>query len=149
VPGAFAVPAVTQVRADSVTIDAPLDRAWTALVAVYEELDLPMAVHDQSVSQLGTGNYRVRRNRIGKDPLSRYLDCGDGLTGEYANVYDVRLELLTTLRRVETDRTVLLVHVQASAKPRTASGHALPCTPNSRLAQRLGELVAEQLRTEG
>jgi hypothetical protein len=148
VPGAFAVRVVNQASVDSVIIDAPLDQAWTALVAVYEELELPISVRDPS-NQLGTRNYRVRRNRIGKDRLSRYLDCGQGPTGDYANVYNVTLELLTTLRRVETDRTVLLVQVQASAKPRSVSGHSVPCTPNSRLAQRLGELVAEQLRTEG
>ncbi len=148
VPGAVAVGAMMQVRSDTVTIDAPFDQAWTALLAVYEQLNLPVALHDAAANQLGTGNYRVRRNRIGKEPLSRYLDCGEGPSGEYANVYSVRLELLTTLWPMDTDRTVLLVDVQASAKPRSVSGHALPGTPNRRLAQRLGELVAEQLGME-
>ena len=138
-----------QAPVDTVVIEAPLGEAWTALVAVYEELDLPTALHDQSASQLGTGSYRVRRNRIGRTRLSQYLDCGQGLEGEYANVYDVTLELLTTLRRVEPNRTALLVSVQASARQRTAGGDAIHCTPNRRLAQRLGELMTEQLSKGG
>lgn len=65
-----------QVPVDSVVIDVPLDQAWTAPVAAYEELDLPMALRNESASQLGTRSYRVRRNRIGRARLSQYLDCG-------------------------------------------------------------------------
>jgi len=68
-------------------VPAPADSVWTAFREILNELGLKPS---ESVSAQRLANPRQRAvRRLAKEPLSRYFECGDNLTGPNANTYHV------------------------------------------------------------
>ncbi|MGE0553425.1 MAG: hypothetical protein AB7R55_08330 [Gemmatimonadales bacterium] len=70
-------------------VPAPADTVWSAFREILAELGLEPA---ESVAPRRLANPRQRAvRRLAKQPLSRYFDCGDNITGPNANTYHVFL----------------------------------------------------------
>lgn len=82
------------VQLDTIAISYPLtgdrNRILAAIDAAFAHFDLPVEAFDASVGR--APNRRVTRTRrLGKQMMSRYLDCGRGFAGNNADVYRIIL----------------------------------------------------------
>jgi hypothetical protein len=98
--------------------------------------------------ELGVTSAKLRR-RLGEERLSRYLACGERMSGmPNADEYDVRLTVTSRVVTVpeDTARSVLSTFVQANARPVSTGGAMVTCSSTGelerRLAKRVGEYVA-------
>lgn len=128
----------------SLKLAAPPDSVWMFLPDVWNVLELPVTMVDPDNRVIGTENHRVRR--IEGKRLSQYLDCGEGVTATpYADQYEVTVTLLTQVRALQSFRTLLVSEVRATARARTSSGNAIPCSSRRTLEERIAALVAEKI----
>jgi hypothetical protein len=127
------------------SLDLPPEQAWAVLPAVYEELDVPLTVYDTVDMRIGNTGFRPRR--VGGERLSRYLDCGRGVTATAnADRYEVNVSLTTRLTEADAGGTLLWTEIRASAKPRDVSGHPVRCSSKGTLETRIAEAVEERVR---
>lgn len=123
-------------------IDAPVDRVWDALGAVYEELEIPVGELDRSRGLMGNAGFRARR--IAGRRMAEYVDCGHGVAGPKANEYAVRVALFTTVRAHERG-TELVTDMDATARPRDVSGGTIHCTSEGQLEALIVQRVEGRL----
>ena len=86
-------------RSESATIAAPPAVVWTAAKKVYAALGVQLTVDDPAAHQLGNPNFYASRQFAGQ-PMTKFVDCGNGMTGQKAATYRIYMSLLTT---VESD----------------------------------------------
>ena len=122
-------------RAD---LDVPVDRVFAALSEAYQRVGLPSPELD-AASYLGkVDGVRVMR-RLGDVPMSRYLECGSGITGAYADTHRVTLFVNTALEPVGADKTIVRTRVEATGAPTGGGGGTRPCTSMGALEQQIAE----------
>lgn len=124
------------------SIAAPVRTVWAALPQVYQQLEVPLSIADTVTMQMGNGGFKPRR--LGGTRLSRYLDCGRGITATpNADAYEVTLTLLTKVVEADGGKSTLQVQVTAFAKPRDVSGNPMRCASRGTLETRIAEMVQE------
>ncbi len=64
--------------------------ALAAIISVYEYLGIPIDYRNTEAGIVVAERFTVRR-QLGKVPLSRYLDCGQGFNGLNANFYRITM----------------------------------------------------------
>ncbi|HZF67290.1 MAG TPA: hypothetical protein VEZ47_04555 [Gemmatirosa sp.] len=135
-------------RADVIPLAAAPGPAYAALVQAYAHVGLTPTSMSTDARELGVGSAKVRR-RLGEERLSRYLSCGERMSGmPNADEYDVRLTVTSRIVAVpeDTARSVLTTFVQANARPVSTGGAMVTCSSTGelerRLAKRVGEYVA-------
>jgi hypothetical protein len=123
-------------------VGAAPDRVWAVLPAVYQGLGI--AVGTSIPDSRTIGNVRLELNRVlGGQPLSSYVNCGEGVTGApLANSYRVTMAILTTLEPTENGGTQVQTRIGASAANRAVSGVTVNCATTGRLEG----LIAERIR---
>lgn len=126
-------------------VPVPIDRAWTAVRAVYDSLHLTVAGYDAAAHTIESPTLRLRR-RLGDTPLSRYLNCGNAQGVSGADTYEVQLAVRTTLRVSESGATSVLSYVNAEARPITISGDYARCISTGKLEARVVELTSMMAR---
>ena len=125
-------------------LDAPIDRVWVAVQAVYEDFGIELNALDHDLKRIG--NTQLRPYRIDGTRLSRFLDCGRGITATpNADRYEVILYILSSVTEVEGGRSQIRTELNANAKPRDVGGHAVHCASKGTLETRIVEAVQEKL----
>ena len=126
------------------TLDAPPDRVFSVLPAVYQRLGVEVTVIDRTAMQVGNTQFRPRR--IAGKRLSEYLECGRGMTAApHADTYEVSMSLLSRVAEADEGRTRLIVEINASAKPRDFGGHAVRCGSKGTLEMLMADLALEAM----
>lgn len=121
-------------------VAAPLDSVLMALPAVYTTLGVPDHGIDPETRVYGNRNFRPRR--IEGNRLSNYIDCGQGLTAvPNADEYAVTMLLVTALAPGEEGGTVVTTTLDATARPRGATGNPIHCQSKGELEMRVAQLV--------
>jgi hypothetical protein len=129
-------------------LEAPETRAYRAVVRAFEEMGIRPDTRDSTGGIVGALRL-TRTGRLSGAPLSRYLNCGDGMTGANADTYRVRMAAVALLERVAESRTRVAVALAAGAEDMTGSGRRVPCTSTRRLEARLLERVVEGVGAGG
>ena len=130
--------------AGSYWADAPIEHVWAVLPQVYEDLGVPLEVHDSSGKRIGNPSFRARR--IGGSRLSRFLRCGTGVTATpNADRYQVTMSLTTRLIESDEGGTTILTVIGATARPRDVGGTVVNCASTGRLESQISEMVEEKL----
>ena len=134
----------TVARADTLWLG--IDRVWKALPAVYAVLEVPIASFDAEANVIGNSSVKLYR-RLGKTPLTRYLDCGSTQIGPNADSYEVFLSVLTKLSRpqADTSNTAVVTTVEATARPIQFRGDPVRCSSKGALEARVIEVLKVQL----
>ncbi len=129
----------------SVMVAAPRDSAWKALSEVLKSLDIPTSYSDAAAGEIGTVKAKIMR-RLGKEPLSSYLRCGEGLTGPNADSYVVYLSLAGFVKPAADGQTAIatLLTAQAIDLP-NGRNDVMDCTTTGRLEAKIGKAVQIRL----
>jgi hypothetical protein len=143
-PAMLRLSSSTVARADTVWL--PIDRVWTAMPSVYAVLEVPIERFDAEASVIGNSSLKLYR-RLGKTPLTRYLDCGQTQIGPNADSYEVLLTVLTKLSRPQADtaNTAVVTTVEAMARPIQFRGDYVRCSSKGALEARVIEVLKVQL----
>jgi hypothetical protein len=124
------------------TFGTSATRVWSALPAVFEQLDIPVTLRE-SGAQMGNQGYPARR--VEGKRMSDWIDCGTSLNGVLANAYDITLQVLVTLEPRGQEDTRVTAYVDALGRPRSTSGVPAHCNSKGTLESRILELVGERL----
>jgi len=128
----------------SSAIDAPVESVWSVLPSVYERLDVPLSVLDTVAMQIGNRSFKPRR--LAGSRLSKYIDCGRGITAtQNADAYEVTMLLLTRVKQADGGGTMLSIEIGGNAKPRAVSGNPVRCVSRGTLEAFMADLVREQV----
>jgi len=130
--------------ADVSRIPHAADAVWRIMPSVFDSLGVPVATIDPAGRVIGHPGYNTRQ-RLGKAPLSRYLDCGNSQIGLSADSYDVFLTVLTTVRADGTDGAALSTVVEAKARPVTYNQAYSNGSSKGGIERRIAELVNAKL----
>ena len=128
-------------------VDGTREQVFAAVLAVYADLKIPVTLRD-SVGGL-VGNTRlIQTGRLGKERLSRYLECGAGMTGPNADLFRVQLAIATMIQTVSPTRTQIKTALAAGARNLEGnSSDAVRCGTTGELETRIAALVASRLTT--
>jgi hypothetical protein len=135
----------TQVALDTiglpVQIAAPAGKTYRAVVAVFEELKIPLVTKDSTHGLLGNSSI-VQAHRFAGSQMSRWFDCGNGMTGPNADTYRLYIAIAALLDKVTADTTRLLIGLVAGAEDMGGnSKDPVACATSGALEQKLEELI--------
>ncbi len=123
--------------------NAAPDRVWEALPAVYQGLGIAVGTSIPDSKTIGNTKLELSRTLAGQ-PLSSFLNCGEGATGTpHADTYRVTLSVLTLLTPAENGGTRVETRVNASAANRSI-GSIVSCSTTGRLEG----MIAERIKTQ-
>ena len=91
-------------------VPAASARVWEALPAVLADLGLEINFREPDTRRIGACNQKARA-RLGKEPLSTYVDCGDNRGMPNADRYEVGLTVLVTVAPTTATTTMVYVFV--------------------------------------
>ena len=127
-------------------IPAPPDAAFEALAEVYQEIGIEIAGIDAAARALNNPDLRISR-RLGGERLSRYLSCGSGLTGAFADRFRIQMNILSQVTPGPEGTSVLNTTIQAfGVNPEGTSNTRVPCGSTYQLEYRIAEMVAEKVK---
>lgn len=129
----------------SFVVEAPLAAVWEGLQGVYQELEIPITRLEAAEGRIGNDGFKPRT--LAGKRMSRWLDCGQGITGPHADRSDITMSLYTSVRPHENGAQ-LITDMDAFAKIRN-SGSNVHCTSTSRLERLILERLQARLQARG
>lgn len=144
VPGATPLRVEGQAVIAGGTIAAPLDSAWKAVIAVYQELGIEPTTLITDARTIGNQSLKIRRV-LGGVPLSRYLNCGAGTgVGPNADYYNIEMSVMTALSANTSAATDVRTRVDATARPVSLASNPVVCVSTGALEQRIVKMLQER-----
>lgn len=127
---------------DPVAIPASAALTFQAATAVLQELKVPLAVNEPQSGVLGSGGFPLRRV-LGSVLLSKYLNCGSGINGDYAEVRRVTMALFVWVETVGAAESRVKVGMLAGAEDMAGvTRNAVLCGSTGALET----MIAEEVR---
>ena len=122
-------------------IPAAPNRVFDATKLVYEELGIPPGTHDPATGRVGNMDFWKQR-RLGNEPLSSFLNCGDSFTGPLANTYRIYISLLSQVRPDGKGGAELETAFHAQAQNMEgSSSDRIACGSTGRLEEKIRKTV--------
>ena len=121
-------------------INVPANTAYRRALAAYDVMGLEanlMSARDFIVGRQGL----VLRRRLGDTRLSAFINCGNSLTGDNADSYEVTLTVITQVTPVDDGSSRLATRVDAGARPMGTSGNLVACSSTGRLEREMAERI--------
>lgn len=132
---------VSTTEVNSALINAPVEKAWTALQAAYVTLGIPVTDLNQQSRTIGNNTYRVRR-RIGDVPTMRALDCGGDSGMPNAETYQLLLTVKSRIIPNDAGGSVVQTTLEGTGKnATTAASSDVRCSSMGALETRIAELI--------
>lgn len=128
-------------------VAASIDRIWKALPAIYDSLAIPLSVNDARQRVIGNEGFKLRR-RLGKIPLSKYLECGRSQMEPNADEYEITLSVITRLAVIDSAQTKVTTTVEASARGLQFAGQGANCSTTGTLEIKLQALLKNALMAD-
>ena len=121
------------------------DQVFDALIAVYADLHLPVTDPDKEGHRVGVRGAKCMR-QIGKSQISRFLDCGSGMTGANADSYRITLTVISSIKVELPARASIATFVTAEAVDMSGSASdRLGCSSTGQLEAELTKRVKLKL----
>lgn len=118
------------------------DAAWAALPTVYADLGIEVKDRSDADHVLGNPRFTVSRRLLG-EPLSRFVECGSGLMGPFADTYRIDMLVRSGIEPAEGGGARVGTYVEARGRnPEGTSNTVVACAST----QRLERMIAERLR---
>lgn len=148
IPGANGAFSVTGENGSlSATIGAPLQAVWRMLPTAFDSVGLQLSLIDPKTHVMGNEGIRVRQ-KLGKERLSTYFECGTTQVGPNADSYEIFMTAMMNLEPVRGDstRTKVTVTISGAAKPLQFSQDYSRCTSKTALERRMLDVIASVVR---
>jgi hypothetical protein len=133
-----------RVTADDMTssesLTAPRAQAYRELIAAYAKLGIPAELINPSTGLVAVTERRVSSALAG-EPLSRFLSCGETMTGARANQDRIVLSVVSYAKPVGMSGSRIETRVVATASDVSGTGGRQPCTTTGELEARLHKMV--------
>ncbi|MCU0648563.1 MAG: hypothetical protein MUF00_11240 [Gemmatimonadaceae bacterium] len=129
-------------------IGAPEARTFDAVVKAYEEFGIARNTESRANGEVGNTALVVRR-QFANDRLSRAMDCGRGITGDYADQYRMTLALVTWVRPFGAAGDSATVHTAIVGGGRATDGTTawpMQCASLGRFEAKLADRVKQLVR---
>jgi len=140
--GSFRVSGVTDASTTALST-SPVD-AFQFLPLAYDSLSIPRTWVEPKQFLVSSQGFKVRA-RLGKTPLSRYIDCGSTQIGANADSYDVFMTVTSRLTANGAGST-LSTTVEAASRPLSFSQDYSRCSSRGELEKRIGAIVKAALQ---
>lgn len=109
-------------------INGPTSSIMDTLSGVYHDLGIPIGTRMSTTGQIGNRDYKVPGHSLKNIQLSRLVDCGEGpMVGRRADVDEIRLNVISTIRTARDSGSVVNTYVGAFARPLTSSSDPTQC----------------------
>ena len=143
---AFGAQIVLDTIGEVQVVPAPTGKVFTAATMVLQNYKIPTDISDSASGLLGAVKLMRSRNVAGS-ALSRYLECGSGMTGLRADTHRIQMPLLLMLDPDATGGTRLRIALIASAQDNSGtSNQPVPCGSTGALENQLRKAISEQLQ---
>ncbi|MEP7085796.1 MAG: hypothetical protein ABI884_00560 [Gemmatimonadota bacterium] len=119
-----------------------VDKAWSAFPTVFGELGIQPGIVDQKQHVFGNAGFKVRGS-IGRQRLSRYIDCGTTAGMSNADTYDVIVRIVSQVVPADAGLASLRTQVEASAHASAISGSNVRCVSTGQLEERVAHMMSE------
>lgn len=131
----------------SEAVAATPDAAWAALPEAWADVGLEVKEVSEATRVLGNPRVVVSR-RLGEVPLSRYLECGSGLTGPFADRYRIEMLIRSAVVPGERGGARVDTYLEAQARnPEGSSNTGVQCASTGSLERAIAARV--RLHTGG
>jgi hypothetical protein len=122
-------------RASMATIAAAPAAVWMAAKQVYASIDVPLGIENATAHILGNQNFYKARQMAGQ-PMTQFVDCGAGMTGQKAASYRIYMSLVTDISADGKGGTLVQTTFTALGQDVTeGSSDRIPCGTTGRLEQ--------------
>jgi hypothetical protein len=139
------------VRLDTLAIwhdvSAPIALTYDAVVRVIRHHMKLRVEHADTIAKV-VYNRRLIASRIGGQPMSRYLECGGGLTGPHADSWRITLSYAVFVDAASAGGSRVGVALFATARnPEGVSTSAVACGSTGALEREIADKVREVVQT--
>jgi hypothetical protein len=117
-------------------IDAPPAQVYQALIIVYSELGMPATAVNPTTGLVATIDRRAFA-RLGGTNLSRFLSCGESLTGPRADHDRIVFSVISRVKSSGTESSRVETRLVATATGTSGTSDRLPCTTTGELESRV------------
>ena len=124
----------------SEALTSPRVQAHRELIAAFAKLGIPAELVNPSTGLVAVTEKRVSSALAG-EPLSRFLSCGETMTGARANQDRIVLSVVSYAKPVGMSGSRIETRVVATAIDVTGTGGRQPCTTTGELEGRLHRMV--------
>lgn len=126
------------------SILAPVDSVWRVVPGVFLGLDVEPGTLNHTAHVISNTSFVVRR-QLGGVNLSRYLDCGSGLTGPAANQLKITMSLVLQVVGDSSGVSTLRTQVNGYGQSEATSDPPVHCATTGALEARIAKMVNEAL----
>ena len=135
----------TQLALDTIgppsMIAAASGKTFRAVVAAFDEIKIPLDTRDSLGGVVGNLNL-VRTHNMAGSQMSRWFNCGTGITGPNADNWRLYIAVAALLDRVGADTTRIRIGMVAGAQDMQGnSKEPVMCSTSGALESRLLELT--------
>jgi hypothetical protein len=125
------------------TLSVSPKKAWPALVQAYAGFGVPLQGADPSSYMIATQYLHAHATFAG-ERMSRWLECGQSMTGDIASNYEITLRFGTLFDTSIVGRTIVRTAITASAISTGSGTTPVECNTRGALEKRIAALVASK-----
>lgn len=135
----------TQTNTDIVKMPYAAENVFRILPSVYDSLGIPVTLLTPATKTIGNPSFKTRQ-RLGKLPMSRFLDCGSSTQiGPNADSYDIVINVSTNVAADGPNGSTITTVFEAQARPATFNQGYNRCSSKGALETRLTEIIKARL----
>lgn len=133
---------------EALVVELDQDAAWAALEATFKDLEVPVSFSDKGAGEMGMVRAKLYK-RMGKQPISRYLRCGEGTAGPNADMYVVYVSVLGFVRPTASGQRMIygMIAGQAVDLP-NGRNEIMDCTSSGQFETLVIKALTKRLLTQ-
>ena len=125
------------------TLALPPSRAWKGLVQTYAGFGVPLQGADGQHYMIATQQFHAHSSFAG-ERLSRWIECGQTITGDIATSYEVTLRFGTLIDTSDVGRSIVRTALSATAIAPGSGTTPVECSSRGYFEKRIAALVASK-----
>lgn len=133
----YDIPVTTDAYETKAVLEFSADSVWRAVPLAYAAMSIPTEGMD-AARRLFIGNVTARL-RFNGQALSRFVDCGSGITGPNADSYSIQFRMQTQVDSVAPSQSNLRTRLEATGT--SSRGSTVRCATYGELERQLSNRV--------
>lgn len=125
-----------------------VDKAWSEYPTVFGELGIEPNVIDSKQHVFGNAGVKVRGS-LGRQRLSRYIDCGATAGMANADQYDIIVRVVSQVVPADAGLATIRTQVEANGRASGESSTSARCVSTGALEARIARMMSELATKSG